>query len=89
MLQKGVIVLVVAQAKNISVIVFKGYTFSRLEVDQERAPRFHSYTKPRVKITRKRIIFQKPAVPTFSKPADQGKSKAISTSKIKNKIPTI
>ena len=56
---------------------------------QDKAPRCHSYTNPIVSMTRKRTVLQKPVLATTLRLAAQGKSKAISTSNTRNRMPTI
>ena len=55
---------------------------------QSKAPFFHSYMKPTVKINKNIIMEQNPKIPILPNEMAHGKRKAISKSKIINKIAT-
>jgi hypothetical protein len=61
---------------------------SNLYYSHSRAPFFHSYINPIVKISKKRIIDQNPKKSILLKETAQGNKKVTSKSKIINKIAT-
>ena len=63
------------------------YTYF-LVYSHSNAPLCHSYTKPMVKIIKKKIILQKENNAVLDKTRVQGNKKLISKSNIKNKIAT-
>ena len=76
-----------------SKILYNSVLYKRKEIffvdDHFKAPICHSYINPTVIINKNKSIIKKPNHSKSSRPRTHGTIKEISTSKIKNNIPTI